>query len=84
MEAQSKAKKELDARRFPEIFSTLTETEKQELLADLAKNTGATRMAINYWVRGERTPRLLSTKRAIASSVKKVLNLNVSTISLFR
>lgn len=81
---QIKQNSELDARRFHEIFASLTETERQELCADITAKTGATRMAINYWGRGLRTPRLLSAKRDIASSVKKVLGLNVSTMTLFK
>lgn len=80
---QINTKNELDARRFPEIFKSLTDTERQALCAEIASRTGASRMAINYWGRGERTPRLLSAKRDIASSVKKVLGFNVSVITLF-
>lgn len=81
---QSKVNSTLDARRFPEIFKSLTNTERQELCAEISAKTGASRMAINYWGRGLRTPQLLSAKRDIASSVKKVLGLNVSTMTLFK
>lgn len=84
MELQIKQKTELDARSFSEIYGSLTDTEKQVLCASIAAKTGMTRMAINYWSRGERTPRSLSTKRDIASSVKSVLGLNVSAITLFK
>ena len=84
MEMQIKQKSELDARRFTEIFSTLNDTERQVLCEAIAKKTGASKMAISYWNRGERKPRLLSTKRAIADAVKSSLGLNVSVITLFQ
>lgn len=80
---QNKVNSELDARRFPEIFHSLTDTERQELCSDIIAQTGVSRMAVNLWGRGKRTPQLLSTKRTIVNSVKKVLGLKVSTMTLF-
>jgi len=80
---QSKENKPIDARRLPEIFRSLSDTEKQELLSLITAKTGVSRMAINYWIRGERTPRTLSVKRDIADAVKKVVGVRVSTITLF-
>lgn len=80
---QSNENKPLDARRFPEIFNSLTVTQQQELCESIIKLTGFTRMAITHWSKGNRTPKSLSTKRDIVRAFRQSLGIRTSTVTLF-
>lgn len=80
---QSNEIKPIDARRFTEIYSSLSKTESQELNSAIVGKTGCTKMAVSFWGRGIRTPHTLSVKRDIVDCLRKVLGIRTTTITLF-
>ena len=75
--------KTIDARAFPEIWDTLTQSERTDLRSKVVAKTRCTEVTFYNWAKGATRPIAFSAQRDIAQVVSNIIGIRVLPQTLF-